>query len=156
MPYWRLFYHIVWATYDRQPWLTPVVEPVVHGFIRSKAEALRATVFALDGIEDHVHLVAAVPPSISVARFTGQLKGVSSTRINQSGLLDHPFAWQGEYGALSFDEKRLPRYIAYVENQKQHHSHASTIPALERCRDSSATRNTGVLSKPESRSSSRL
>ncbi|MEE8526040.1 MAG: IS200/IS605 family transposase [Thermoanaerobaculia bacterium] len=86
MPYWRLFYHLVWATHDRQSWLTTEVEPVVHGYIRSKAVGLGATVFALDGTQDHVHVVVAMPPSISVARFAGQLKGASSTRLNKAGL----------------------------------------------------------------------
>jgi hypothetical protein len=28
------------------------------------------------------------------------------------------FFWQREYGAFSFDGKRLPNYIAYVRQQK--------------------------------------
>ncbi len=135
MPYWKLYYHLVWATHEREYWLTPKVEPVVHGFIRSKAVGLGGTVYAVNGIEDHVHVVVAIPPRISVARFTGQLKGVSSSRLNKSGLLDHTFAWQGEYGAVSFDAKRLPNYIAYVEAQKEHHGRGTTIPALERTRE---------------------
>jgi len=132
MPYWQLFYHIVWSTKNREPLLTPKVEPVIHGFLRSKAIGLGATVFALNGIEDHVHLVAAIPPKIAVAKFIGQVKAVASTKFNKAGLSDRPFFWQAEYGAFSFDGKRLPNYIAYVERQKEHHAQGTTIPILER------------------------
>ena len=84
------------------------MEPVIHGFLRSKAIGLGATVFALNGVEDHVHLVAAIPPQIAVAKFIGQVKAIASTRFNTAGLSDRHFFWQAEYGAFSFDGKRLP------------------------------------------------
>jgi hypothetical protein len=67
-----------------------------------------------------------------VAKFVGQVKAVASTKFNKSGVSDVPFFWQAEYGALSFDAKRLPNYIAYVDRQKEHHSSGNTIPILER------------------------
>jgi len=132
VPYWQLFYHIVWATKNRALLLTPDVEPVIYGFLRSKAIGLGATVFALNGVADHVHMVVAIPPKIAVAKFIGQVKAVASTKFNKSNFSDTPFFWQEEYGAFSFDRKRLPNYIAYVERQKEHHLQGSTIPVLER------------------------
>ena len=111
MPYWQLFYHIVWSTKDRLPLLTPEVESVIYGFLRSKAVGLGATLFALNGVADHVHMVAAVPPKIAVAKFIGQVKAVASTRFNKSGQSNTPFFWQEEYGVFSFDGKRLPNYM---------------------------------------------
>jgi putative transposase len=134
MPYWQLFYHVVWATKNRELLLTPVTEPIIHDFLRAKAIGLGATVFALDGTEDHVHVVAAIPPGIAVAKFIGQIKAVASTRHNKMHP-DTPFFWQGEYGVFSFDGKRLPNYIAYVQRQKEHHAQNTTIPVLERTAD---------------------
>ena len=135
MPYWQLFYHIVWSTKNREPLLTPDVEPVLYGFLRSKAIGLDAVVFALNGTVDHVHLVAAIPPKIAVAKFVGQVKAVASTKFNKSGMSEVSFFWQEEYGVFSFDGKRLPNYIAYVERQKEHHAQRTTIPILERTDD---------------------
>ncbi len=132
MPYWRLFYHLVWTTKNRQPLLTPDLEPMVYGLLRSKAAGLEAIVLALNGVADHVHMVVSVPPKVSLATFIGQVKGVASARVNQSGQCAVPFYWQEEYGAFSFDGKRLPNYVAYVNNQKQHHRAGTTIPVLER------------------------
>jgi len=132
MPYCQLFYHLVWSTKDRQPLLTSEVEPVIHNYLRAKAIGLGGTVFALNGIEDHVHLVVSIPPKIAVARFIGQTKAVASTRFNKSQPDAPPFFWQDEYGAFSFDAERLPNYIAYVERQKEHHAQGNVIPVLER------------------------
>ena len=51
MPYWQLYYHAVWATKNREPLLTPEVEPQIYGWLRQNADALGATVFALNGVE---------------------------------------------------------------------------------------------------------
>ena len=132
MPYWRLFYHAIWATWNRERLIAPEVEPVIHDLLRSKAIGLGATVFALNGMEDHVHLVLSIPPKLSLAEFIGQVKGSTSTRFNKSGLTNQPLRWQEEYAILSFDTKRLPRYVAYVENQKTHHARAELISILEK------------------------
>ena len=135
MPYWQLFYHIVWSTKDRLPLLTPDVETVIFNLLRNKAIGLDAIVFALNGVVDHVHMVVAIPPKIAVAKFIGQIKAVASTKFNKSGVSEVSFFWQEEYGVFSFDGKRLPNYIAYVERQKEHHVQGTIIPILERTDD---------------------
>jgi REP element-mobilizing transposase RayT len=132
MPYYRLFYHLVWATKNRSPLLTSEVEPIIHNFLRTKAIGLGGTVFALNGIEDHVHLVGSIPPKIAVAKFVGQIKAVASTKFNQQYSHLPAFLWQAEYGAFTLDGKRLANVIAYVERQKEHHAQKTTIPVLER------------------------
>ena len=132
MPYHQLFYHLVWGTRGREPWLTSAVEPLAHQFIREKSLALGGTVFGVNGMQDHVHLLVSIPPKRSVADFVGQVKSISSTLLNRCDQLAHRFAWQSEYGAFSLDRKRLPALISYVEQQKEHHAQARTIAILER------------------------
>ena len=141
MSYWQLFYHIIFTTKDRLPLLTPQVEPVIHEMLRTKAVGLEATVFALNGTADHVHLVAAIPPKIAISTFIGQIKATASTRFNKSTTGSQwPFFWQEEYGVFSFDGKRLPNYIAYVQRQKEHHVQHTAIPVLERVGDGDVRR----------------
>jgi len=132
MPYWKLFYHIVWATKNREWLLTPEIEPLVYKLLRSKAVGLGARVHALNGMPDHVHLVVSIPPSISVAKFIGQVKATASTRFNKMGSSDLCLYWQSQYSVFSFDSKSLPRHIAYVAGQKEHHAGETVIPILER------------------------
>jgi putative transposase len=49
MPYWQLFYHVVWSTKNREHLLTSDVEPMIFGFLKSKAIGLEGKVFAING-----------------------------------------------------------------------------------------------------------
>jgi len=129
MAYWRLFYHVVWATKFRRPVLTPEVEALAHQYVRAKAIGLGATVFAVNGMPDHIHLVVSIPPTIAVAHFVGQVKGVSSVHLNRAGL--GRFAWQDAYSVFSCDERGLSYVVSYVQRQKEHHASRTTRPALE-------------------------
>jgi putative transposase len=132
MTYYQLYYHLIWATKNRQPLLTPQVEPIIFGYLLKKANDLGAKIYALNGSSDHVHLVVSIPPKISVSKFVGQIKAVASIKFNQSFPAQAPFYWQDEFAAFSFDRKRLPNMVAYVQNQKAHHAQDTLIPVLER------------------------
>jgi putative transposase len=131
MPYWQLFYHIIWSTKNRLPLITEEHESIIYEYLRGKAIGLEATVYALNGMPDHVHMVASIPPKIAVATFIGQIKAVAATLFNKSPTSNTPLFWQAEYGVFSFDKKRLPNFVTYVEHQKQHHTENSTIPILD-------------------------
>jgi putative transposase len=129
----------VWATLSREPLLGLDVEAFAHGLIRDKAQGLGAVVHALNGMEDHVHLVISLPPKLAPAFFIGQVKGASSTRLNQSRRLERPFFWQDEYSVFSLDAKRLPYHVTYVDGQKTHHAQSTVIPALEKTGEESSS-----------------
>ncbi|HEY75204.1 MAG TPA: IS200/IS605 family transposase, partial [Thermoflexia bacterium] len=120
MAYWRLFYHFVWTTKDRRPLITPRIQQPLYRAIGSKAVDLGGIVHAIGGTEDHVHLVVSVPPKMSLSTFIGQVKGSSSHFINHEIRPEFSFAWQSEYGVLSFGERSLGRVVQYVHLQMQH------------------------------------
>ena len=132
MPYWRLFYHFVWGTKNRESLIADEWERSLHNVIVAKAKELGAFVYRAGGTDDHVHLVASVPPKIALSTFIGQVKGNSSHFVNHVLRPKVPFAWQAEYGILSFGGKQLDRVVQYVMNQRQHHAEGSTIGMMER------------------------
>jgi putative transposase len=136
MPFWKHTYHIVWATKNRQPWILPDYEERLYAFLKSKAGELGCYLYAVNGMEDHAHVVASIPPKHSVAWFTKTLKGASAYFINTAV---HPpafhFAWQRGYGSLTIGERQREAAIAYVNLQKQHHLHNTVNVWLERCED---------------------
>ncbi|KAA3664996.1 MAG: IS200/IS605 family transposase [Chloroflexi bacterium] len=82
MAYWQLYYHIVWATKNRRPIIDSTLEPQLHTTIRGKGIELGGVIHAVGGMEEHVHVVASIPPRLAVAFFVGQLKGASSHWVN--------------------------------------------------------------------------
>jgi putative transposase len=134
MAFWRLYYHLVWATKERQPLIPPKQEALLYDYIIGKADTCGCIVHAIGGIEDHVHLVVSIPPHISIADFVKSMKGSSSYFMNSHVLspISAKFAWQEGYGVFSLDSKQLERVVAYVQNQKTHHAQKTAIAALER------------------------
>ena len=131
MSYWRLFYHAVWSTKDRQPLIDPGWEKELYGYLWGKATALECIPHAINGMPDHLHIVLSVPPRLAVAEVIGQLKGASSHHINESqpGI---GFAWQGEYSVFSLSESGLDKVVNYINAQKKHHSERTIIDFLEK------------------------
>jgi putative transposase len=132
MPLWRLFYHLVWATQERKPLITPAHEQILYPHIKGKADFLECQLHAIGGIEDHIHLIVSIPPKLSISDFAKRIKGSSARYLNQELANDnYKFAWQHEYGVFSLGEQRLEWAIAYVENQKQHHLTGKVVKVLE-------------------------
>lgn len=123
MPYWRLYYHIIWATKFRVPMIADaMIDPILHAITETSRE-LEVTVMAVGIMPDHIHVLAQIPPSIAVARAVGRWKGASSHAAN----LFCPDAevrliWQSGYGVLSVSESGVERVLAYVQNQRERHA----------------------------------
>lgn len=139
MTYWRLFYHIIWATKNRTPMISAEIAPSLHNGIAGKAARMGAAVHAVGGVEDHVHLVVSVPLSIALTEFVRQVKGFSSHFASHELTLPAPFGWQSEYGIISFDGKLLDRVVQYVKGQQQHHADKTTISVFEKMSDDAAS-----------------
>jgi putative transposase len=130
MSYWRLFYHIVWGTKNREPLITPENEPLIIRSIRATSSANSAYIHGFGAMSDHFHLVVSIPPRIAISGFVHDIKGASSHLV-RSTESPKSFLWQGEFGAVTFDETLLPKIVAYAENQKRHHANGTTRPKLE-------------------------
>ena len=132
MSFWRLFYHFVWATKDREPLIAPSIRQSLYRAIAAKVVELEGQVHAIGGTDDHVHLVVSVPPKVALSIFIGQVKGGSSHFVNHELRPGWSFAWQSEYGVLSFGERSLGRVVRYVRLQAQHHRQGTLVEPLER------------------------
>jgi REP element-mobilizing transposase RayT len=136
MPFHRCCFHLVWATYQRQPLLVTVVENKVIEVIRRKSQELRSEIYAINCVPDHIHVAVSIALNVSVSDWVKQVKGLSAHEVNQVfPNLETHFRWQSSYGIPTFGAKYLPFVISYVEGQKEHHQ-ANTIDAyLERDND---------------------
>jgi putative transposase len=128
MALWRLYYHLVWGTKKRQPLINPDRESVLYHYIIGKADALACMVHAINGIEDHIHLVVSIPPALAIADFVKNIKGSSAYHLNQDlSASKDKFAWQEGYGVFSLGSKQLDQAVIYVQNQKLHHLNGTAL-----------------------------
>ncbi len=107
MTYWRLHYHLIWSTQDRLPTLTGEREKMFYGVLYRKAAELGVKIHAAGNVEDHVHVVASIPPKLAVAECVRHLKGASAYAINRMPDSDGQFngkrIWRIEHWRQSLE-----------------------------------------------------
>lgn len=131
MPFWKCYYHVIWATKHRAAWIIPPYERLIYTAIEEKSASLKCKIYALNGVADHLHVAVSIMLSMSVSQWVRNVKGASSHTMNASFALEQRFYWQEGYGVLTFGEKAFPIVKAYIENQKTHHAEGSTYAYLE-------------------------
>ncbi len=131
MPYISLVNHFVWATWDRLDLIQPSWEGALFAQIRRDCARLEATVLALNGTENHVHLLVGLKATAAPALFVGEIKGSSSFVVNEKRWFDGYFKWQGEYAAHSVSRWDTNRIQSYIDRQKEHHTAGTAIARLE-------------------------
>lgn len=129
MTTWRLFYHIIWASSGREPVIGSDVEPGLHREIIRLAIEMKTSIFAINGMPDHIHVVATIPATVAPFQLIERLK-TGSAQFMQSRL-DSPFAWEDGFGIVTVSRRKLRRVIEYVHTQKDRHLVHATVPALE-------------------------
>ena len=114
--------HFVWATWDRLPLITDDIEASAYGYIRQVCADDHCRVLAVGGMPDHVHLLVAMSSTVSMAQLMQHVKGGSSRLISQNLRPAEWFQWQGSYGAFAVCARDRAKIIAYINNQKAHHT----------------------------------
>ena len=129
MPLWRLYYHIVWKTKNREKLITSEQEIQLYNYIIHKSAQYGSIVHSVNGMSDHIHVVTSIPPTLAVSEYVRKIKGSSSNFLNK--ISSAQFLWQNGYGVFTVGVKNLEIAINYVKKQKEHHRDNTIINVLE-------------------------
>ena len=110
--------HVIFSTKDRQKTISPEFQPRLWAYVAGVCRKLEILVHAIGGIEDHIHLLIQVPPTLPVAKAVLTIKSNSSRWANEQGLT---FAWQQGYAVFSVSSSNVPAVVQYIRNQHAHH-----------------------------------
>ncbi|HEY9232019.1 MAG TPA: IS200/IS605 family transposase [Blastocatellia bacterium] len=125
--------HLVWHTKNNAPVLTDLIEARMQQHLQHHVIQTEGCIFhGIGGTDDHVHLVASVPPTLLISEWLGRLKGASAHYINNEIANRKLLEWQTGYGVVTFGMRDLPWVLNYVRNQRQHHAGGTTYERLER------------------------
>lgn len=119
--YNKIWIHSIWATKNRQHYITPNIERKVYDFIYNQFRDLGCVVRAINGMPDHIHCLFLLNPNKSISDVIKQVKGSTSNFLNQEKLILDHFSWQTGYATFSVSESVLERVYHYIKNQKEHH-----------------------------------
>jgi putative transposase len=126
----RFRYHIVFSTKNRALFIVRRVRNAIHRYIAAIARNKGGLVLEVDGAEDHVDLLLALPSSISVAEMLRVIKSSSSKWIRKRGLVAG-FSWQEGYSGFTVSASAVPAVTSYIRSQRRHHTRASDDQILK-------------------------
>jgi putative transposase len=119
--YCSALFHCVFSTKDRRPFIPPETEERLWAYMGGIARENGIRALAIGGSADHVHLLLALPSTMAVATAMREIKRGSSLWMHEACGMPG-FAWQEGYGAFSIGESQVEATVAYIANQKAHHS----------------------------------
>ncbi len=118
----KVLVHTVFSTKERRPFLraSPLREEL-HQYLGGILKHLDCQPLIVGGVEDHVHLLASLSRTCTVAEMVKEAKRSSSLclKVREPGLWD--FAWQAGYGIFSIGFSQLEDVRRYIGHQEAHH-----------------------------------
>lgn len=129
-----LLYHVVFATKNREPFLTSDLTAKLFPYVGGIARELGAVAIRINGPADHVHLLLSIPANRCLADVLRVVKTNSSRWVHEAGR--NYFAWQEGYSAFTVSNSQAGKVKEYIANQLEHHRripfHQEHIVLLEK------------------------
>ena len=116
--YTNLLYHIVFATKDRRPLIAEAFQPRLYEYLGGTVRGLKGVCLEVGGVQDHVHILAKLHPTMAVSEFLEKFKSNSS---KWAKTVSRDFGWQAGYSAFTVSESQVERVREYIKNQVEHH-----------------------------------
>ena len=91
------------------------------GFVKNQNGFL----YRINGVENHVHMLCDLHPSIALADFMRDLKTSTSIWLAQLGKFPDFRGWASGYAALTYSWKDKDKIVSYIKNQQEHHKRVS-------------------------------
>lgn len=107
--------HIVFSTKNRLKLIPREKQPRTWAYLAGICHEHKIFVHEIGGMEDHVHMLIQLPPTIALADAVREIKGSSSKWMGKG------FAWQRGYGGFGVSKSTLDRVARYIRNQEAHH-----------------------------------
>jgi putative transposase len=119
--YTQILYQIVFSTKHRERTLIKKDRLELFQYIVGLLKNKRCHVYRINGVEDHLHILCFLHPSISLASLVKDIKLSTTKLIKEKDLFPNFGGWQDGYGAFTYDIKAKHNLIEYIKNQEEHH-----------------------------------
>lgn len=128
----QILYHIVFATKNRGQTLVTEHQESLYKYMWGTINNNKSKLYRINGMEDHIHILSDLHPSICLSDFVKDIKVSSSIWLKGSGMFPEFDSWQVGYGAFTYSVKEKPFLIEYIKNQKQHHAKETFLDEYKR------------------------
>jgi REP element-mobilizing transposase RayT len=119
--YTQIIYQIVFSTKNRETILSKDNRSKLFEYIVGIFRNNKCHLYRINAVEDHVHIISHLHPTIALASLVKDIKIASSAFIKDKALFKHFVGWQDGYGAFTYSFRDKDKLIEYVKNQEEHH-----------------------------------
>jgi len=119
--YTQILYHIVFSTKNRETTLSADRRPELYKYIWGVIQNKDSHLYRINGVEDHIHILSSLHPSLALSDFVKDIKVSSSSWIKNHQVFSHFTHWQDGYGAFTLSIKEKDALIEYIKDQEEHH-----------------------------------
>jgi len=119
--YRQLFYHIIFHTKAAKKTIDDLHCKDLYNYIWGIVKNKNSKLYQINGIEDHIHVLVDIHPTIPVSDFVRDVKSFSSSWMKQSGHFPRFKGWAEGYGVFAVSYKEKDMIIGYIKKQKEHH-----------------------------------
>ncbi|MFT6996811.1 MAG: putative transposase [Cryomorphaceae bacterium] len=119
--YTSILYQTVFFTKYRNPTLSKHIRPFLFDYIGSILTNKKCHSYAVGGVEDHLHLVFSLHPTVCLSDLVKSIKISSSIWLKEHEIKNDFKAWQTGYGAFTYSKEALDNLKNYVARQEEHH-----------------------------------
>ena len=121
MSYRQILYQTVFCTKYRKPTISETHCTDLYRYIWGIVKNKNCILFQINGVEDHLHLLTDLHPTIALADFVKDIKVGSSLWMKESGFFPEFEGWSEGYGAFTYSIRERDKIINYIKKQKEHH-----------------------------------
>ncbi len=119
--YTQILYQIVFGTKNRERTLTKEHRKELFKYISGILENKNCHLYQINGVEDHLHILTHIHPSISLSELIKDIKLASTKFIKEKNMFPKFNGWQDGYGAFTYSLDRKDILTNYIKNQEDHH-----------------------------------
>ena len=98
----------------------------ITGVIKNK----NCHLYQINGVEDHIHILTNLHPSVSLASLIKDIKISSNGFIKDNHIFPDFNGWQDGYSAFTYAYSAVPNLINYIQNQEDHHKKITFLEEL--------------------------
>jgi len=117
----QILYHIVFATKDRQRVLRADRRQDLYEYMRGVIRNKHCHLHRIGGVEDHVHILTSLHPTLALADLVKAIKVSTSMWIQEKKVFSEFESWQDGYSAFTHCIQEKDAIIKYIKGQEEHH-----------------------------------
>jgi REP element-mobilizing transposase RayT len=123
--YRQILYHIIFRTKASGKVINQIHFEKLKNYIEGIIKNKKCISYRINGMEDHIHILSDLHPSVALADYIKDIKIASSIWMKASGLFPYFRGWGIKYCALTYSYKERDTLINYIKNQQEHHKKES-------------------------------